>query len=321
LPSPMNPSEVPHYPVLYREVIGHLPESCETFFDGTLGHGGHAKEILSKRKDLELYFAVDQDPEVVRRFESDPIDPRVVLIQGNFSEVLSQREKHFGEKRLDVVFLDLGTSQYQLKNPSRGFSFLHDGPLDMRMNPGEGIPLSSWISQAEIEEISGVLRDFGEEKFHFRIARAIVENRERITTTLDLAKVIENCLPKSYLRKSPIHGATRSFQAFRIFLNRELESLETALDNAIEALRPGGRILVISFHSLEDRIVKRRFQDWESELGVPDELRHIFKDARKARGKRNPRKPIRPSMEEISENDASRSARLRVFVRGSDAAN
>jgi len=321
LTSPLRPNDISHYPVLYREVLESLPESCSRVLDGTLGHGGHAREILKVRPDITHYFGVDRDPDVIERFETECIDPRVVLIHGNFSQVLSQREKFLCPEPLDAVFFDLGTSQYQLRNSARGFSFLKEGPLDMRMDPGEGIPLQSWLARADQSEISEVLLKFGEEKFHYRIALAIVQNRENLKSTLDLARIIEDCLPKSYLRKSPIHGATRSFQAFRIFINQELESLECALDNALDALRPGGRILVISFHSLEDRIVKKRFQNWEYDIGVPDHLRSQFEDGGRPRGKRCPRKAIFPGELELSENEASRSARLRVFVRGDDGEN
>lgn len=313
---PQKPSEISHYPVLFREVLEHLPVECCRIFDGTLGHGGHARAILEARPDVMHYFGVDRDPDVISRFESNPTDPRLLLIHGNFCEVLQRRHQFLEDALLDAVFLDLGTSQYQLKNAARGFSFLREGPLDMRMNPKENMPLRSWLAEADQEEISDILLRFGEEKFHFRIARAIVENREKLHTTLDLASVIENCLPRSYLRKSPIHGATRSFQAFRIFINQELDSLEKALDQAVEALRPGGRILVISFHSLEDRIVKKRFQEWERDLGVPEFLRNHYPGSVKPRGRRFPRKAIFPGNLELSENEPSRSARLRVFIRG-----
>ena len=275
---PQNPSEISHYPVLFREVLEHLPVESYRIFDGTLGHGGHARAILEARPEITHYFGVDRDPAVISRFRENPIDPKVLLLHGNFYEVLQQRRQFLEDIPLDAVFLDLGTSQYQLKNAARGFSFLREGPLDMRMNPEENIPLGRWLLEATQEEISDILLRFGEEKFHYRISRAIVEHRERLHSTLDLASVIENCLPKSYLRKSPIHGATRSFQAFRIFINQELDSLEKALDEAVESLRPGGKILVISFHSLEDRIVKKRFQDWERDLGVPEFLREHYPD-------------------------------------------
>ncbi|MCJ8346393.1 16S rRNA (cytosine(1402)-N(4))-methyltransferase RsmH, partial [bacterium] len=215
---------------------------------------------------------------------------------------------------LDLVLLDLGTSMSQLKNAERGFSFMKDGPIDMRMNASSSITVKEWLEEASIDEISQVILDYGEDKFHYRIARSIHERIENIDSTLELAAVIENCLPKSHLRKQKIHGATRAFQAFRIHINNELEVLKNSLDFFLDSLKPGGRLLVISFHSLEDRIVKQKFRSWLEESNMPKELLPEG-EYKEALGKMISRKGFGPSDLEIEENPASRSARLRVFQK------
>jgi len=310
----MDPSEIIHVPVLCKEVVEALPDPCHFIMDGTLGHGGHARAILDQKPEVQRYFGVDQDPNVIEYFREHSLDPRFIPVHSNFARALERRDQVMENRVLDAVFLDLGTSQLQLKDGERGFSFLRNGPLDMRMNPKEGYSLGHWLKEAGIEEISRVLRDYGEEKFHYRIATRIVENQKKLETTLDLARLIERCLPRSYLRQQKIHGATRSFQAFRIYINEELHSLEKALDLALEALRPGGRLIVISFHSLEDRIVKLRFKQWEQAPGIPEFIRTQTRIP-KPRGKRWNRKVIRPSPEEEKTNESSRSSRLRVFEK------
>jgi 16S rRNA (cytosine1402-N4)-methyltransferase len=310
----MNPSEIIHVPVLCKEVVESLPDSCHFILDGTLGHGGHARAILSQKPEIQKYFGVDQDPNVIGYFMEHSPDPRLQPVHLTFVQALEKRKSLFENRDLDAIFLDLGTSQLQLRDGARGFSFLREGPLDMRMNPEQGYSLGQWLKEARLEEISEVLRNYGEEKFHHRIASKIIAQREKLETTLDLARLIEDCLPRSYLRQLKIHGATRSFQAFRIHINEELKSLDLCLDLALEALRLGGRLLVISFHSLEDRIVKNRFKDWEQAPGIPEFLR-TQAGIPKAKGRRLNRKVMRPTPEEIKKNESSRSARLRVFVK------
>ncbi len=305
-----------HYPVLHREVVENCPQNSKYVLDGTFGHAGHAKHLLSYLPSIESYLALDQDPDVIADFETLNFDgsSKIELIHANFADtpIYENRIK----KQLDFILLDLGTSMYQLQNADRGFSFIKEGPLDMRMNNGEGILLKDWIDTASQEEISRVLKEYGEEKFHHRISIAISENRHNLNSTLDLANCIEQCLPKSYLRQYKIHAATRSFQAFRIMLNKELESLKRALEQLLPYLSPGGRIVVISFHSLEDRIVKTIFREWERSdnpiPGFPGEFKISL-------GSCKPRKVIRPSTLEIEENSASRSARMRVFEKAIDA--
>ena len=312
----MSVSKTLHYPVLYREILDNCPEVTKHILDGTFGHAGHAKYLLENISEIETYIALDQDPDVIADFELQDFNgySKIKLIHTNFADI--SRYNNYLAQKLDLILLDLGTSMHQLQNADRGFSFLKDGPLDMRMNTSEGILLKDWIETASQKEISEILKSYGEEKFHHRISIAITENRNNLNSTLDLANCIEQCLPKSYVRQQKIHVATRSFQAFRIMLNRELESLEYALNNLLPYLRLGGRIMVISFHSLEDRIVKNIFREWERFdnpiPGIAGNYKHSF-------GRCIPRKVVRPTAFEVEENSASRSARMRVFEKAADA--
>lgn len=304
---------IEHYPVLYREVIENLPSECEYVFDGTLGHGGHAKLILQDPK-VKKYFGIDQDMNIINHFTENVLDKRLKPYHGNFSETSKLSIPELEDSKLDAVLLDLGTSMSQLKNPDRGFSFLKDGPIDMRMNNTSSFTVKEWLEEASIDEISQVILEYGEDKFHYRIARAIHERIQDIHTTLELASVIENCLPRSHLRKQNIHAATRTFQAFRIHINNELEALKDSLDYFLDTLKPGGRLLVISFHSLEDRIVKKKFRTWVEESNMP---KHLLPEGeyKEPLGKLISRKGFEPSKVETEENPASRSARLRVFEK------
>ena len=305
-----------HYPVLYREILEHCPQTARYILDCTFGHAGHAKYLLQNLAEIEKYIGLDQDPDVIADFQAQDFKrySNIELIHTNFADI--SRYQNYIDHKLDLILMDLGTSMHQLRNAERGFSFLKDGPLDMRMNTSEGILLKDWIDTASQTEISDTLKTYGEEKFHHRISIAIKENSSHLKSTLDLANCIEKCLPKSYVRQQKIHVATRSFQAFRIMLNRELESLEDALSNLFPYLRPGGRIMVISFHSLEDRIVKNIFREWErSDHPIPG----IPGDYKSSLGRCSPRKVIRPTVLEVEENSASRSARMRIFEKALNA--
>ncbi|PCJ20702.1 MAG: 16S rRNA (cytosine(1402)-N(4))-methyltransferase [Candidatus Cloacimonadota bacterium] len=304
---------IEHYPVLYREVLENIPQNCKFVFDGTLGHGGHAKLILQDKK-IEKYFGIDQDANIINHFSENILDERLILHHGNFSEAKKFGIEEIKNSNLDLVLLDLGTSMSQLKTPQRGFSFMKDGPIDMRMNDTSSFTVKEWLEEASIDEISQVILEYGEDKFHYRIARSIHENIHNINTTLELASIIENCLPKSHLRKQKIHGATRSFQAFRIYINNELEVIQNSLDFFFDSLKSGGRLLVISFHSLEDRIVKRKFRSWLEESNMP---KHLLPEGeyKEALGKMISRKGFEASKIELEENPPSRSARLRVFEK------
>jgi 16S rRNA (cytosine1402-N4)-methyltransferase len=304
---------IEHYPVLWREVLAHLPKTTHFMLDGTLGHGGHAKLILEAHPEIETYFGLDRDPSVIQWFEKNP-RPRLEVRQANFQRA-SEYMDLLGEQQLCCCLLDLGTSQNQLQDPSRGFSFLREGPLDMRMNPTEGISLLQWLMEASEAQITSVLFEYGEEKYSRKVAQAIVKNRGQFQSTTELAKIIADAIPWSSKRDSKIHPATRSFQGLRIYINEELSGLGQSLEQIMRRIRPGGRLLVISFHSLEDRIVKQKMRGWEEEI----RSRSLFgpgEVVKESLGKCVPRSAIKPTDLEIQENSPSRSARLRVFVKG-----
>lgn len=312
--------QIEHYPVLYREVLQHVPAEARVFFDGTFGHGGHA-QLLFESRNLEKYLGVDLDPQALKSAEEKMGFDRLILEHNRFDRALESLERKglLSKGEIDFALVDLGTSQFQLREAARGFSFLKEGPLDMRMNNHSGMDLKSWLMEAEIEEISEVIRKYGEDKFHYRIAKAIHEKVEQLETTTDLANLIEATLPKSYLRNQKIHAATRSFQAFRIHLNGELECLQTFLAKIPYYMAKAGRLAVISFHSLEDRIAKECFKEWEREEYKISGMT-TSGVVKASLGKRISRKVIKPGEEELKENNASRSAKMRVFeFKGGEA--
>jgi 16S rRNA (cytosine1402-N4)-methyltransferase len=299
-----------HQPVLLSPALKGLNlQPNGIYVDCTFGRGGHTRAILDQLDQNSRVLAFDQDPDAVQAAQS-LIDNRFTIIHSNFAELT----KHITGK-VNGIFLDLGVSSPQLDDGSRGFSFMRDGPLDMRMNPSEGISVAEWLSEAKIEEITEVLRTYGEERHAKRIAQAIVAAREEeaeLKTTVQLANLIRAVYPKS--RKPELkHPATRSFQALRIFINRELEQLKTLLTQVLDLLAPGGRLVIISFHSLEDRIVKRFIRDCVRGDDFPIDL-PITADALRPT-LRAIGKPIFPSETEINENPRSRSAIMRVAER------
>lgn len=246
-----------HHPVLLQEVLEALAVRTDGIYvDATFGRGGHAAAILERLGPEGRLYAMDRDPEAIvaaQRFEPDR---RFHITRGSFAMLGAMAQAAGIEGRVSGVLLDLGVSSPQLDDPRRGFSFLGDGPLDMRMDPEQGMSAADWLGQASEQEIVRVLKVYGEERFARRIARAILAARQQapITRTGRLAEIIAAAVPK---REPGRHPATRSFQAIRIHVNRELEELETVLPQAVDLLAPGGRLAVISFHSLEDRLVKR----------------------------------------------------------------
>ena len=244
-----------HLPVLLEAVLEALalrPDGA--YLDGTFGRGGHARAILARLDRDGRLWLLDKDPEAVRAAEAEfGSDPRVTIRQGSFASMLTAGP---GAAALDGVLLDLGVSSPQLDQPERGFSFQQDGPLDMRMDPTQGASAASWLTAASETEIADVLWRYGEEKASRRIARAIVSERAArpLTSTAELREVIARAIGRRVPGK---HPATRSFQAIRMHINNELLELEAGLEAAAQALKPGGRLVVISFHSLEDRAVKR----------------------------------------------------------------
>ena len=303
-----------HHPVLLAEVLDALAIQPDGFYvDGTFGRGGHAAAIMDELGPNGRLLAMDKDPEAVQSAEAQfGDDPRFEIQQGTFtmlSRVVAQRQL---EGQVNGLLLDLGVSSPQLDNASRGFSFSHDGPLDMRMDPTTGSSAAEWLQVADEKSISDVLRVYGEERFSRRIARAIVARRaeEPLRTTGQLADLIDAAAPS---REKGKHPATRSFQAIRIFINTELDDVSDVLAQVPDVLAPGGRLAVISFHSLEDRIVKRFIRDEYRGEQPPDEFPLAGMDYQprlKPLGK-----AIRAGAAEVQENPRARSAVLRVAER------
>lgn len=303
-----------HQPVLLNEVLAALAIRKDgVYVDGTFGRGGHAAAILAQLGPAGRLLAMDKDPEAVQSARIQfGNDPRFEIEQGAFtmlSQLLAQRQL---QGRVNGLLLDLGVSSPQLDDPARGFSFSTDGPLDMRMDPDSGISAAQWLQQASEREIREVLRTLGEERFAGRIARAIVSTRGEapLQTTRQLAELITTAAPS---REKNKHPATRSFLAIRIFINRELDDVRAVLEQVPDALAPGGRLAVISFHSLEDRIVKRFIRDEYRGQQAPPEFPLAGMDYQpriKPLGK-----AIRASEAEINSNPRARSAVLRVAER------
>ena len=301
-----------HITVLLNEAVDTLVENPDGFYiDGTFGRGGHSALVLSRLSETGSLMGIDKDPEAItcaaERFGSES---RFSIERGSFAEMQAFVEQRGLLGKVDGVLLDLGVSSPQLDDPARGFSFMADGPLDMRMNPDVGESAAEWIARAGDKEIADVLYTYGEERHSRRMARAIIAEREiePITTTGRLAKIIAEANPSWEKGKNP---ATRAFQGIRIFINRELEDLEDCLDQALEVLKPGGRLVVISFHSLEDRIVKRFIRkhvkgDEHLPPGIPvtDDMLEI---RLKAVGK-----AVKAGKQEVSDNPRSRSAVMRA---------
>ncbi len=298
-----------HHPVLLEEAVSSLRVRQDgTYVDATFGRGGHSRAILAGLTGQGRLFALDKDPQaILAGMEEWSEDPRFSIVQGSFAEMDRMVQEWEIERNLDGILLDLGVSSPQLDDPERGFSFNRDGPLDMRMDPTKGVSAACWLVDAPEREISRVLWEFGEERHARRIARSIVKVRQQqcLETTTQLAELIENTIGK----REKKHPATRCFQAIRIFVNTELGDLAAGLEAAIRQLRPGGRLVVISFHSLEDRLVKRAFR----EAARPGKVRRNIPEhpdwspSLKLIGK-----AVRPSKHEISANPRARSAIMRV---------
>ena len=310
--------ESTHVPVLLDEVIQALNISPDAVVvDTTYGRGGHAEEIMKRLSGSGRLLAMDRDPQAVaharRRFGEDA---RVRIEHARFSRLAEVCERHGVLGRVDALLFDLGVSSPQLEEPARGFSFRHGGPLDMRMDPGTGTSAADWINRADEAELAAVIRDYGEERHARRIARAIARARERapIADTRTLAEVVAQALPGRERHKDP---ATRTFQAIRLHVNRELDELDAALPQAVRALAPGGRLAVISFHSLEDRRVKRFLR---AEARAPAVPRGLPPPPQPFRARlRELGRAVRPGAEELRRNPRARSAVLRVAERTEEA--
>lgn len=290
-----------HQPVMLNEVVGLLVRSgAEVFFDGTLGGGGHAYALLQAAGFKARLIGIDRDDEAIRRVTErlDCFRERIFLKRANFED-MGAVIREAGEKGVDGVLLDVGCSSYQIDEAGRGFSFSVDGPLDMRMDRSDPVTAAGIVNEYDERELADLIFKLGEERASRRIARAIVRRRmeKKFESTADLANVVSRA---SGGRRGRVHPATRTFQALRIAVNRELDCLEKGLREGIDALNPGGRMAVISFHSLEDRMVKHYFRNLCSEKGGYEVVT---------------RKPVTPSEVEVEDNPRARSAKLRVIEK------
>jgi 16S rRNA (cytosine1402-N4)-methyltransferase len=297
--------------VLGRDAVDALQiKAAGVYVDATFGRGGHSRQILARLGPGGRLIAIDRDPQAVaaaRQIE----DPRLTAVHARFSR-LREVLREMGVALVDGVLLDLGVSSPQLDEAQRGFSFRHDGPLDMRMDPSSGISAAQWLAQAGEREIGEVIRRYGEERFAKQIAGAIVAARSRrpIDRTRQLAEIVAQAVPAREPRQDP---ATRTFQALRIYLNQELEELEVTLPQCVDLLAEGGRLAVISFHSLEDRIVKR-FLQRESRPQMPARLPLTAQQMPRPR-LRLVGRAVKPGEEEVRANARARSAVMRVAER------
>ena len=299
----------PHTPVLYQEIIHALqPRDLGRYVDGTLGAGGHARGILEACAPGGRLLGLDVDPQALAlaRETLAPYGERATLVQASY-ETLAAQLSALGWDAVDGVVLDLGASSMQFDRPERGFSFLQDGPLDMRFGPSAPTSAADLVNGLDESELADLIFRYGEERDSRKIARAIVRARP-LHTTRELAAVIQAASPR---RGDRIHPATRTFQALRIAVNEELASVENTLPQAVAALRPGGRLAVISFHSLEDRIVKDFLRE-QSQEHVNPPYERLYEVERKAVVKLITRKPLTASEEETRDNPRARSAKLRV---------
>lgn len=315
-----NAPENIHFTVLKREAVEFLNiRDNGIYVDATLGLGGHSEAIMQSNGTVSL-IAIDQDRAAIELAEERlaGFGGRITFVQSNFSEIVSVLEK-IGVESVDGIIADLGVSSLQLDSEERGFSFRFDAPLDMRMNADEETPTAAeLLAELSEEDIANLIYKYGEERFSRRIARRIVERREGgkpVETTKELAELVERSVKRN--PKDKIHPATRTFQALRIAVNKELEILEQFLRDGVESLKTEGRLAVITFHSLEDRIVKRTFQRLAGKCSCPPRMPVCVCGAVK-KIEIVTRKPVTPGDDEIEKNPRSRSAKLRVVRRIAD---
>lgn len=302
-----------HITVLLNEAVDGLAlKPNGIYIDGTFGRGGHSRLILSKLGANGRLIAIDRDPRAIA--EANTIsDSRFQIVHSAFSAIPEICEKLGLVGKIDGILLDLGVSSPQLDEAERGFSFMRDGPLDMRMDTTKGLSAAEWLAQVTADDLAWVLKTFGEERFAKRIAQAVVSYNKfanpKISRTLELAKIIEEAVPFKDKYK---HPATRSFQAIRIFINSELDELEKALNSALSVLAPQGRLSIISFHSLEDRMVKQFMRKQSKGEAVPKGLPILESELNKNIPLKTIGKAMMPTDAEIQANPRSRSAVLRV---------
>lgn len=310
-----------HKPVLLDEVIEALNIRADGFYiDGTFGRGGHSREIFKRLGPKGRLLAFDKDPDAIMSVDNDLIqDDRFEIIKGSFTMLMQHVHRHEVAAQVAGVLFDFGVSSPQLNDAARGFSFRFDAPLDMRMNPTEGQSVAQWLASASETDIANVIYEYGEERASRRIAKAIVNARCEypIETTSQLEALVFKAAPprKNAKKHGDVHPATRTFQALRIFINRELDEIKEVLPQAVDVLCPHGRLAAISFHSLEDRIVKRFMRDQSTPKVYPPEL-PIMPDASDVKLKLVG-KPVRASKAETDQNPRARSATLRIAERNS----
>lgn len=312
--------EFKHTSVLLEETIENLRVKPDgIYIDGTLGGGGHSYEVASKLGEKGKLIGIDQDEDAIlaagKRLEE--FGSKVVIIRDNYCNIKNIIQ-NIGVEKADGIVLDLGVSSYQLEHAERGFSYKQDADLDMRMDVRQSLSAKDIVNTYPEMELYRVIRDYGEEQFAKNIAKHIVLARKEtpIETTGQLNEIIKAAIPAK-MRQNGGHPSKRTFQALRIECNKELEVLKNSLDDMIQVLNPGGRLCIITFHSLEDRIVKTAFKRNENPCICPPDF-PVCTCGRKPQGKVISRKPILPSKQEINENKRSKSAKLRVFERGED---
>lgn len=312
-----------HYSVLLRETIEGLAiREDGVYVDGTLGGGGHALSICERLSERGRLIGIDQDGAAIEAASErlKGYRDRAVIVRGNYEDI-AEILMRLQIEQVDGICLDLGVSSYQLDEGERGFSYRTDAALDMRMDQRGERTAADIVNSYSEEALFRIIRDYGEDRFARNIAKHIVQYREkkRIETTLELSGIISGAIP-ARVRALSGHPAKRSFQAIRIELNRELEVLENTLDRMIDLLSEGGRLCVISFHSLEDRIVKSKFRTAENPCICPPDF-PVCSCGRKSRGIVLTKKPILPSEEELLENRRSQSAKLRIFEKRTEEGN
>ena len=309
--------EFKHVSVLLQETVDGLNVKPDGIYvDGTLGGGGHSYEVCTRLGAKGSIIGIDQDEAAIEAasIRLKDFGEKVTIVRSNYCDMKS-RLHELGIDKVDGIMLDLGVSSYQLDTADRGFSYREDAPLDMRMDQRSEMTARDIVNDYSEMDLYRVIRDYGEDKFAKNIARHIVRERAKrpIETTGELTEVIRHAIPMKFQKKTG-HPAKRTFQAIRIELNKELEVLQNNLDDMIDLLNPGGRICIITFHSLEDRIVKTNFKRNENPCTCPSDF-PVCVCGKKSKGKVVTRKPILPSEEELEVNSRSKSAKLRVFER------
>jgi len=305
-----------HRPVLLKETLSVLePKPAGRFIDATFGAGGHSRALLEKIGPRGKVLGIDANHSSIKdAVEGQSKNPSLILVQGNFRH-LREIARQYGFQEVDGVLFDLGLSSEMLDDPKRGFSFQQEGPLDMRFDQSQKLTAFQLVNEWPEKELIRIFKEYGEERFARRIAQHIIRNRknEPVSSTRALFSLIQQALPASFRHRAN-HTARRIFQALRIAVNDELNSLQEALPQTLDLLRKGGRLAVISFHSLEDRIVKRFFQEFSRDCVCPPEFPKCVCE-RKPALQVLTKKPIVPSKEEIAENPRAKSAKLRAAVK------